>query len=458
MKLALLLSNYDTLSSLCCFLDQSSLLALSLACRSMKEDVIPGLLFRNVRLPLSGSRMASFCRAILAHRSKAGSAVRSIVCIFHAMLPKANISLASVLKKMPNICTIEFSQARYPSKFIQMWDIVKEIPSRSNLRHLVLQNVEPELLDMLDGINRLRVFRVSLLHSPANGPHNLYSMPVNRDSVLGRILLSSRDTLEELSLDVGLDIPSEPNPEFVWPRVHSLELRGPYAKGPWTTFDLSITFPSVRHFAAPRYSRLWLSYSPNRAFISRLTSIEAEWRDLPVVIDTGALLRRATIRSYRWTPDIDVHSLPSNIEYLGIEVVARDLVPLVGRISELNLPRIKVFHLDISEQLLFQEPERPFIVAISKIAGLSWCSQLDYLSIKYDEWSPLGMRTNAMACGTARYMKVLAEALPSVNDICLRMGLDVAHWRRISGTTRYTALSENGREGARAYHRTHRWL
>ncbi|KDQ14324.1 hypothetical protein BOTBODRAFT_55485 [Botryobasidium botryosum FD-172 SS1] len=296
--------NDDVFSTICSFLKtRHSLLNLALTCKAFNTIIIPKFLYARLEFEnvfsSAGAEIESavtFFDAI-RRRESFGHAVR------HVQIPcSENLDLhwSDTLPKMRNLRSIEIDRSDTPPA------LLKTISTLSRLHTLSLSPCAGESIEPLRGI------RLRKLNANFTGRYNL-----TPDSALGEILLSSRDTLNELALSgiswrfVGPSIPMgvlRDNGDPIWPHVTWLIMLRLSDDSP---VNLTYHFPSVIRFET-RGTVTTMDQSYNQPFFAGLRSLEGEIGYLKLIERLGAhtKLQHAHIDTAKIFANTQLNSLP----------------------------------------------------------------------------------------------------------------------------------------------------
>ncbi|KDQ08917.1 hypothetical protein BOTBODRAFT_191389 [Botryobasidium botryosum FD-172 SS1] len=305
---------YDIFLNLLGLLDSRSLLPLACTSRALEDAIIPEFLYKHVYVSSTSGRLQYFLHCITAEDGPPADLVRSLdVGIIPARLEPL---FADALARMRNLRDFHLTGMAYAHSPPES---AKVFGSLSALRHLHLGYCE--LHKLREGLSQLQTLHVS-------GNHVDWSPMISSHGV-GMILLNSRETLIEISVRNGInwimgenpssrDIGAGPRGDFrhVWPLVHTLDLSESTLTDEDSPVDLSLSFPSVRSFGAPRNH--WAEHPHTRLFVSRLESFQGSWADMKNIVSSFSNLRRAVIqRGSVWgTTFIFTEYLPSTLESL----------------------------------------------------------------------------------------------------------------------------------------------
>ncbi|KDQ09014.1 hypothetical protein BOTBODRAFT_191345 [Botryobasidium botryosum FD-172 SS1] len=395
------------------YLDQSSLLRLALVCQRLRDIVIPRLLFRHVLLVNHGA-IISFCHMLLALDPTAGTFVRSLDCVHRApKLSPANAWLiVQTLRRMTNILRVNI-----PIPFYEYYpDLLIVLSSFPKLRHLSLGINEAQNLSMIPRLPELRALHVTL-DSFAKISASSPLRDMSHHSPLGSVLLHSRNTLEDIKLDLAAFMPAAGSTlTFTWPSVRLLDF-GSLALGRWEHLDLSVTFPAVRHFVAPLKNRAtW--HTRNPTFLAGLTSLEGDWKVLRAAVAAGALLQRVVGR-WQWTPEVDLGVFPSTLGCLALRVAAEDFEALIHHVNQTPFASLKVFALTI---VLDRNAECDYTSMAEKVGAVWWCADLEFISVNFKAQRTVD-KSARVQCWHG-----LAERLPWVRFISVRIAAETSVW------------------------------
>ncbi|KDQ06198.1 hypothetical protein BOTBODRAFT_193169 [Botryobasidium botryosum FD-172 SS1] len=416
------------------FLDHTSLLHLALACRALKAIIIPRLLFRHVRL-VKLQKIISFCSMLLALSPAAGATVKSLECVHRASAPSSAeiLLIAQALQRMPNLLRIDIPIPFYA----QTPTLLSTLSFHSRLYHLALGISDASNLDSLPQLRGLRTLHITI-DSFAKVNASSALMRMNHSSPLGSVLLHSRETLESIKLDVAAFMPVGiyTSLDVVWPLVRLLDL-GSLALGNWEFINLSATFPAVRHFVAPLKNKAtW--YRRNQSFISRLTSLEGDWKVLRAAMNAGAPLVRVVGR-WRWTPEVKLEFLPPDLECLVLSVDYQNVEAFVSHAKQTPFANLKVFainvlldrntHCEYAATAISVFMMHRYIIPSDQntqlqanFGGMPWCAHLDYVLVNFKLQQTVD-KTARVQCWNE-----LVERLPLVQHIGVRIAAMLSVW------------------------------